>query len=261
MGAVSSASHAHHRKSWPAAPPGFYEVEAAGLRWLAEAEPLGGARVVHVRDVAADHIDLARLHPAGPSAEVAEALGRGLAVTHGTGAPAFGSPPRGWSGDAWIGRQVQSNEPTPTWGLFYAEQRVRPYVRRAVDRGHLDPSGARVVDRVCDRLAAGDYDDDRPPARIHGDLWSGNVVFTAEAAVLIDPAAHGGHGLTDLAMLVLFGCPGLDRIGSAYEEVAGLDPGWRELIELHQLHPLATHASSHGSAYAAQLVDTARLFA
>ncbi len=258
---MSSASHAHHRKSWPAAPPGFYEVEAAGLRWLAEAEPLGGARVVPVRDVAADHIDLARLHPASPTAEVAEALGRGLAVTHGTGAPAFGSPPAGWTGDAWIGRQPQSNDPTPTWGFFYAEQRVRPFVRRAVDRGHLDPSGARVVDRVCDRLAAGDFDDERTPARIHGDLWSGNVVFTADAAVLIDPAAHGGHGLTDLAMLALFGCPGLDRIGAAYEEVAGLEPGWRELIELHQLHPLATHASSHGSAYAAQLVDTARLFA
>jgi fructosamine-3-kinase len=257
---VSSASNAHHRKSWPAAPAGFYEVEAAGLRWLAEAEPRGGARVVPVRDVGADHIDLARLHPSRPTPEVAEALGRGLAVTHGTGAPAFGSPPAGWTGDAWIGRQPQSNEPTPTWGLFFAEQRVRPFVRRAVDRGHLDPSGARVVDRVCDRLASGRFDDDRPPARIHGDLWSGNVVFTADAAVLIDPAAHGGHGLTDLAMLALFGCPGLDRIGAAYEEAAGLAPGWRELIELHQLHPLATHASSHGSAYAAQLVDTARIY-
>lgn len=257
---MSSASTAHHRKSWTAAPAGFYEVEAAGLRWLAEAEPLGGARVVPVRAVGADHIDLARLHPGRPTLEVAEALGRGLAVTHGTGAPAFGSPPAGWTGDAWIGRQPQSNEPTPTWGLFYAEQRVLPFVRRAVDRGHLDPSGARVVDRVCDRLAAGHFDDDRPPARIHGDLWSGNVVFTADAAVLIDPAAHGGHGLTDLAMLALFGCPGLHRIGAAYEEAAGLAPGWRELIELHQLHPLATHASSHGSAYAVQLVDTARTF-
>ncbi|GAB3876547.1 fructosamine kinase family protein [Terrabacter terrigena] len=258
---MSSASNAHHRKSWAAAPAGFYEVEAAGLRWLAEAEPLGGARVVAVRGVGTDHIDLARLHPAPPTAELAEALGRGLAVTHGMGAPAFGSPPDGWTGDAWIGRQTQSNEPTASWGQFYAEQRVRPFVRRAVDRGHLDPAGARVVERVCDRLVSGLFDDDRPPARIHGDLWSGNVMFTAEAAVLIDPAAHGGHGLTDLAMLALFGCPGLDRIGAAYEEAAGLSPGWRELIELHQLHPLATHASSHGSAYAAQLVETARAYA
>ena len=259
MGAVSSAAPTH-RKSWPAAPAGFFEVEAAGLRWLGEAQGRGGARVVEVRGVGAGHIDLARLHPSRPTEEAAEALGRGLAVTHAAGAPAFGSPPAGWTGAAWIGRQTQSNDPTPTWGLFYAEQRVRPFVRRALDRGHLDAAGARTVDRVCDRLASGDLDDDRPPARIHGDLWAGNVVFTADGAVLIDPAAHGGHGLTDLAMLALFGCPGLGRVLAAYEEAAGLRPGWRELVGLHQLHPLAVHAASHGPAYAAQLVETARTF-
>ncbi|GAA2476842.1 fructosamine kinase family protein [Terrabacter carboxydivorans] len=261
MVAVPTPSSAHHRKSWAAAPDGFFEVEAAGLRWLGEAQPLGGARVVEVRGVGPDHIDLERLHPARPTPEAAEALGRGLAVTHGAGAPAFGSPPPGWSGDAWIGRQTQGNDPTTSWGRFYAEQRVRPFVRRAVDRGHLDAVGARTVDRVCDRLASGDFDDHRAPARIHGDLWSGNVVFTAAGAVLIDPAAHGGHGLTDLAMLALFGCPGLDRVLAAYEEAAGLEPGCRALVGLHQLHPLAVHAASHGPAYAVQLVESARAFA
>ena len=81
---------------------------------------------------------------------------------------------------------------------------------------------------MADRLRAGDFDDDRPPARIHGDLWSGNVVFTADGVVMIDPAAHGGHGLTDLAMLHVFGVPGLDRISAAYAEEARLEPGWRD---------------------------------
>lgn len=249
-----------HRKARDDAPSGFYEAEAAGLRWLAEARPRGGARIVEVLGVGAHHIDLERLNPGRPTGGHAESFGRALALTHGAGAPAFGAPPAGWTGDAWIGRQSQSNDPTPTWGLFYAEQRVRPFVRRALDRGHLDPAGARVVDRVCDRLAAGDFDDDRPAARVHGDLWSGNVVFTAQGVVLIDPAAHGGHGLTDLAMLALFGCPELPRIAAAYEEAAHLEPGWRDLLELHQLHPLAVHASSHGPAYAVQLVDAARPF-
>ena len=141
MVTVSSPSPAHHRKSWSDAPSGFFEAEAAGLRWLAQAEPNGGARVVEVCDVGTDHIELTRLRPARPTAEAAEALGRGLAVTHGAGATAFGSPPPGWTGDAWIGRQPQTNEPTPSWGLFYAEQRVRPFVRRALDRGHLDEAG------------------------------------------------------------------------------------------------------------------------
>jgi fructosamine-3-kinase len=246
-----------HRKSWPGAPAGFFEAEAAGLRWLAEAEAAGGAATVAVEAVAADHIDLERLTPTRPTREAAEALGRALARTHAAGAAAFGAPPPGWSGGAWIGRQPQRNDPTPTWGLFYAEQRVRPFVRRAVDAGHLDRAGALVVDAVCDRLASGVFDDDRPPARLHGDLWSGNVVFTDAGAVVIDPAAHGGHGLTDLAMLALFGCPHQERVESAYAEFARLDPAWRSLIGLHQLHPLATHAASHGPAYAVELVATA----
>lgn len=252
--------HRRHRKTRHDAPSGFFEAEAAGLRWLGEAEAHGGARVVRVLDVGPHHIDLEQLHPSRPTAGHAESLGRALARTHAAGAPAFGAPPEGWSGDAWIGRQPQSNDPSPTWGVFYAEQRVRPFVRRALDRGHLDAAGARVVGRVCDRLVAGDFDDDRPPARIHGDLWSGNVVFTTEGAVLIDPAAHGGHGLTDVAMLELFGCPGLDRITAAYDEAAGLERGWRDLVPLHQLHPLAVHAASHGSSYAGPLVDAARAF-
>ncbi|HEU5144573.1 MAG TPA: fructosamine kinase family protein [Dermatophilaceae bacterium] len=249
-----------HRKEWPDAPDGFFEAEAAGLRWLADAEAAGGARTARVLDAGAGFIELESV-PRGPvTAAAAEAFGRALAATHAAGADAFGSPADGWRGDAWIGRQAQRNDPSPTWGAFYAEQRVLPFVRAALDRGTLDPAGARVVEAVARDIAAGTHDDDRPPARIHGDLWSGNVLWSPSGAVLIDPAAHGGHGLTDVAMLELFGCPGLDRITAAYAEAAGLTRGWRDVVGLHQLHPLAVHAVSHGPAYAAQLVSVARSY-
>ena len=250
-----------HRKVWRGAPERFFEAEAAGLRWLAEAEAVGGARIARVLDVGDHFIELEAVADGSATPEAAEAFGRALAATHAAGAKAFGVPPAGWSGDAWIGRQTQRNDPTDTWGAFYAEQRVRPFVRAAVDRGNLDPPGARVVEAALERVAAGEYDDDRPPARIHGDLWSGNVLWSPSGVVLIDPAAHGGHGLTDVAMLELFGCPALDRVTAAWAEAAGLDPGWRELVGLHQLHPLAVHAVSHGPAYAARLVAVARQYA
>ena len=233
-------------------------MEAAGLRWLAAAP--GGAAVVGVQAVDAKRIVLDRLETTRPTAAAAEAFGRALARTHAAGAPAFGSPPEGWEGDGFIGRQRMTMRPTDTWGVFYAEQRVLPYAREAQEIGHLSTAALADVERVAERLRAGGFDDGQTPARIHGDLWSGNVMFTPAGVVVIDPAAHGGHGLTDLAMLHLFGAPGLDRIDAAYAEVAGLEPGWRDLIGLHQLHPLLVHAVSHGPAYGSEAASVVRRY-
>lgn len=248
-------------KTSPTAPAGFYEVEAAGLRWLAAAGP-AAARTVGVVEVGDHHISLERLHPAAPTREAATAFGRALALTHAAGACAFGQGPDGWSGDGWIGQQpmtlqpVWPDRPVP-WGTFYAEQRLLPYARRARERGNLSVSALRTVERVAERLKAGTWDDGRPPSRIHGDLWAGNVVYTARGVVLIDPAAHGGHALTDLAMLHLFGAPHLSAVTSAYAEAAGLTQDWAELIGLHQLHPLLVHAASHGPSYGAEAAAVA----
>ena len=88
------------------------------------------------------------------------------------------------------------------------------------------------------------------PARIHGDLWSGNVVWTAHGAVLIDAgAAHGGHPETDLAMLALFGLPHLERVVRAYDAEVPLAPGWPERVPLMQLHPLLVHVVLFGGGY------------
>ena len=136
----------------------------------------------------------------------------------------------------------------------YAHHRVEPYVRLARDSGTLGADEAQVITDRCARL------DDvpvEPPARLHGDLWSGNVHW-ADRAWLIDPAAHGGHRETDLAMLHLFGCPHLDRVLAAYAEVSPLAAGWRERIGLHQLFPLLVHAVLFGRGYAAQAVAAAR---
>jgi fructosamine-3-kinase len=230
-------------------------VEAAGLRWLAAAPD--GAAVVRVRTVDARSIVLDHLDTVRPTPEAAEAFGHALARTHAAGAAAFGAPPEGWEGDGFIGRQRLSLRPDDRWGTFYAEQRVLPYAREAYDVDHLSAAGLSAVERVAARLQDGELDDDRPPARIHGDLWSGNVMFTPDGVVVIDPAAHGGHGLTDLAMLHLFGVPGLDRIDDAYAEEARLDSGWRALVGLHQLHPLLVHAVSHGPAYGSEAASVA----
>jgi fructosamine-3-kinase len=235
------------RKQRTGAPPGFFACEAAGLRWLAAA---GGARVARVLDVGADHLDLERLVPAAPTALHARDLGRGLAHLHAAGAPAFGSPPAGWDGDGWFG-PLEQPLPLPLghhrrWGEFLAERRLQPLRELLAERGRSTPRLAVDLDRVMHRLVAGDLDDDDPPARVHGDLWSGNVVWTAGGAVLIDPTAHGGHAASDLAMLMLFGLPRLGDVVAGYDEVRPLRPGWRERVGLHQLYPVGMHAVLFG---------------
>jgi fructosamine-3-kinase len=237
------------------APPGFFEAEAAGLAWLAEA---GGVRVAEVLDVRPGRIELERVPSARPDAASAAAFGAALAATHRAGAAAFGAPPPGWDGPTFIGRRRQPCSPTPTWGRFYADQRVRPFLDPAVSAGNLTPEEAAVVERACRLIGGGAFDDDEPPARLHGDLWNGNVLWAPGEVVLIDPAAHGGHRETDLAMLALFGCPFLEQILAAYDASAPLREGWRERVPLHQLHPLAVHAAGHGRSYGRALADAAR---
>ncbi len=251
-----------HRKWSPKAPAGYTAWEAAGLRWLTAA---GGAAVVEVLDEGPRHLDLVLLDPAPPTPEHAEELGRGLATTHAAGAAAFGSPPDGWTGDGWLGPLAEplplALGAWPSWGVFQAEARIAPLVRLGRDRGVLGPADAMVLDRLAETLATGALDTGDPPARLHGDLWSGNVVWTASGAVLIDPAAHGGHRETDLAMLALFGCPHLERVVEGYAATAPLADGWRERVALHQVHPLLLHAVLFGGSYPAQAVGAARRYA
>ena len=172
---------------------------------------------------------------------------------HAAGAPAFGG-----GDELRIGPLSLPNDPLPDWPPFYAERRLRPLVALARDRGALSGSAARAVERVCERIAdlAGPPE---PPARLHGDLWSGNVLWSRGRPFVIDPIAYGGHREVDLAMLRLFGSPGA-RFPAAYEEVAPLAPGHEDRVALYQLFPLLVHAVLFGGGYGASVERAARRY-
>ncbi|PJJ72552.1 fructosamine-3-kinase [Diaminobutyricimonas aerilata] len=241
-------------KSRPDAPRAFFEAEAAGLRWLAEARAV---RVAHVVDVAAGRIELERIDEVPPSRAAARRFGAQLARLHAAGATAFGAPPEGWDGPLFIGRRPMARADSHAWGAFYARDRVLPFLEIAVSAGTVTLEEERDVRRACDVVSEGAFDDDEPPARLHGDLWTGNVLWSDDGVVLIDPAAHGGHRETDLAMLQLFGCPHLDDVLDAYDAERPLRDGWRERVPVHQLHPLAVHAAGHGRSYGRALHQAA----
>ena len=244
------------------APPDEFATEAAGLAWLREPVALRVPAVVALCDpateaaeprwLALEWVDSGQLDPPGR-----RALGRGLAALHAARAPAFGAPPPGARPGAdgraaplRIGPLVLDNDPLADWPSFYAERRLRPLVARARDAGALSRGAVADIERLCERIAELGGPPE-PPARLHGDLWSGNVLAGRDGRPwLIDPACHGGHREIDLAMLALFGSPATAaEVREAYEEVAPLADGHAERVALWQLFPLLVHAALFGGGY------------
>ena len=266
---LADGAHVFVKTSADPAAAGSFAAEADGLSWLAEAGALPLPDVLALADdppapsapvppaPAGPRFLVLRWIDAGPSTPAAdEALGRGLAALHRAGAPSFGGP----ADTLRIGPLTLPNEPASDWPAFYATRRLEPLARLAHDRGALPPDAPQLLDRLAARLPqlAGPPE---PPARVHGDLWSGNVIAdTAERPWLIDPAAHGGHRELDLAMLCLFGGPS-ERAFQAYEEVAPLAPGASERVALWQLAPLLLHAALFGPGWGARATSVLRRYA
>jgi len=232
-------------------PPGFFEAEAAGLDRL---RVTGGPPVPAAVAVAADGLVLEWIDPGQPSAGAAHSFGRALGVLHGSGGRSYGA-----YGPGYVATVPLDNTPTPDWPTFHAERRLRPALRMAVDRRALSEPDARAVDAVIERLAelAAPVG---APARVHGDLWAGNLHWGADGQVwLIDAAAaHDGNSETDLAMLALFGAPYLDDVLAGYDSVTPRAAGWRSRVALHQVHPLLIHAVLFGGGYGSRAGDAAR---
>lgn len=229
------------------APPGSFRAEAEGLAWIAGAGALRTPAVLALVEgggaplLALEWIERAPAPP-GRGAE----FGRALAALHAAGAPSFGAP-----SDGWIGPLPQPNGPLADWPEFYAERRLEPLARRAVGARLLPVAFLDDLARLRARLPELSGPPE-PPARLHGDLWSGNALLDAAGGpVVIDPAPYGGHREVDLAMMRLFG--GFPPAAhAAYAESAPLAPGHEERVGLWQLYPVLVHVCLFGGGYAAQ---------
>lgn len=269
-------------KSGSGLPEGLVAVEAEGLRWLRAADAIKVPRVLargrrgRAKSDESES-DVERHAEAGNDADIlvmewiesgaagpktAAQLGRNLARLHASGAPGFG-----WRRDGFIGSLPQRNTPlVPTappetaWPTFWFTRRIEPLAKMAYDKGSLPRGAGNLVARLGERLPerAGPPE---APARLHGDLWSGNVMTDRSGEPwLVDPAAYGGHREVDLAMLHLFGRPAPATL-DAYQEVSPLAAGWRDRLPLWQLEPLLVHTVLFGGSYGAQAHDVIRHFA
>jgi fructosamine-3-kinase len=214
----------------------MYQAEADGLAWLRGIS----LRVPDVISVDDAHIELEWLDLADRVDDAA--FGRGLAQLHASGAAAMGH-----TSNNFISVLPQDNTVEADIVTFYCERRLRPLARR------LEPMLHERIDMLADRASL--FGPPERPARLHGDLWSGNVGSVDGAPVIFDPSVYGGHREIDLAMLQLFGSIS-SRFVDAYSEVWPLQSDWRERTSLWQLYPIGVHAVLFGGGYMRQLLST-----
>lgn len=239
---IEAATGTYFAKTPRRPDPHMFAAEAWGLRALAAAVPDLTPAIVHA---SADWLVLAWVDELPVTARGAQALGKRLAQLHRAPAGPFGQGPE----HARIGSVPMPSGEFTTWPQMYAALRLAPLLDATT------PNCQALVRALPQAPAwAGPPE---PSSLLHGDLWSGNLLWSTDPQ-LIDPACHVGHRETDLAMLALFGAPYLADILVSYQEVYPLAAGWQDRVGLHQLWPLLVHHRMFGGGYGQRAEEIAR---
>lgn len=180
-----------------------------------------------------------------------ERLGRGIAQLHRKTASAFG-----FHQPNYCGTTIQDNNWSENWPEFYAFQRIRSLVRQINNIRGIPAEEMRIYEKLVDRIPQL-LAHQTVPSLIHGDLWSGNYMFTAGGPALIDPACYYADREMELGMMQLFG--GFSSVvWSAYQEEFPLPEGWRERVRLYQLYHVLNHQLLFGGSYGWQALEIAK---
>ena len=182
-----------------------------------------------------------------------EILGRGIAQLHRYQQEKFG-----FYHDNYCGSTPQANQWQEDWVSFFGEQRIAALVSMVRKRRGLDQPEEKIYDKLLNRLPQ--LINHQPSASLnHGDLWSGNYMYSAGGPALIDPASYYADREFDLGMMGMFG--GFSqRVWDAYQEEYPLAAEWKARHELYKLYHYLNHYYIFGGGYGQQALSIARSF-
>jgi fructosamine-3-kinase len=233
--------------------PKMFEKEASGLEMLHSA----GCNTPGVKMTFAEgdqqFLILEFIEEGRPTSTSWERFGSQLASLHSRTDEFFGLDQ-----DNYIGSLVQINERDESWTEFFITNRMKPLIKKATDRSLMGTNHRKSFESLFSRLS--DLIPNERPSLLHGDLWSGNLMFdNGGEPVFIDPAVYYGHREVDIAMTRMFGGFNSSFLGS-YIEVKPLEPGWEERLDLHNLYPTLVHLVLFGSSYLSGIERTLQRF-
>ncbi len=234
--------------------PAMFEKEAAGLKILADTKAISVPKVIATGESGKlTFLILEYIENGTQGRNFWNEFGTKLADLHRNTSEYFGL-----DHDNYIGSLIQSNRFHPDFFSFFISERIEPQLKEARNKGAFSQSETRYFDSLFKTLT--NIIPSEKPALIHGDLWSGNYMVTADASpCLIDPAVYYGHREADIALTQLFG--GFKpEFYSAYNQAWPMEKGWQKRMDIFNLYPLLVHVNLFGGGYAAQVLRIIRQF-
>jgi protein-ribulosamine 3-kinase len=231
----------------------FFTSEAQGLSMLRATKAIKTPRVLG-EGIAQNmpFLLLQYLHPYPASGHYWTILGSSLAALHRHTHDQFGLV-----NNNYIGSLIQKNDFADDWVTFFIENRLEVQLGLAFYNGHITKEFMEKFRRIYAVMPGAMPTE--PPALLHGDLWSGNIVASRKGPFLVDPAVYFGHREVDLAFTLLFGYFE-KRFYQAYNEAFPLEPGFEMRADLYNLYPLLVHTNLFGTSYLAGIERTMRKY-
>lgn len=152
--------------------------------------------------------------------------------------------------DNFIGKLPQSNTTHTNWADFFITERIEPQIKMGVDSGKFSPELIQKVDKIHSVIQSSFPEE--APALLHGDIWSGNYMYSVDGAVSIyDPAVYFGHREMDISMTRLFGGFS-DQFYEGYNSAFPLAEDFEQRVSIYNLYPVLVHVNLFGGGYIQQ---------
>ena len=180
-------------------------------------------------------------------------LGRGLAEIH-----QYENDQFGFYHDNYCGSTIQDNSWNENWIDFFGNQRIGHLINLIKKSRGLEASEERTYDKLIQKLP--ELINHGPkPGLIHGDLWSGNYMYSGNGPAIIDPASCYADREFELSITNMFGGFS-DTFWQAYQEAYPLPKGWQERNTLYMLYHYLNHYHLFGGYYGSQALQIAKKF-